>query len=127
MRGGSQNPFYTGGQRQSSNAGPWRSPINARPEGSTKQATKVTFLGYDEHEPITEEDEKTKEMINAFLTRDSRKSFITRVYAVLTGQLLVTALSVVGLSKNRQLAYWFLTKGKLGKYKPWSTIRFTMV
>ncbi|KAG7358446.1 integral membrane protein [Nitzschia inconspicua] len=36
--------------------------------------------------------ESVKEMIDAFLTRDSRNTFISRVYAILSGQLIFTAL-----------------------------------
>jgi hypothetical protein len=37
----------------------------------------------------------TKDIMDAFLTRDSRNSFVTRVYAILSAQLLVTAASIV--------------------------------
>jgi protein lifeguard len=36
--------------------------------------------------------DSVKEMIDAFLTRDSRNTFIARVYAILSGQLLFTAM-----------------------------------
>ncbi|KAL3912347.1 MAG: hypothetical protein SGILL_006920, partial [Bacillariaceae sp.] len=39
-----------------------------------------------------EDKQAVKEMIDSFLTRDSRNSFIARVYAILSGQLLFTAL-----------------------------------
>ena len=38
--------------------------------------------------------EATKEKIDSFLTRESRQTFITRVYAILSAQLAVTAVSV---------------------------------
>lgn len=37
----------------------------------------------------------TKEVLDAFLTRDSRNSFISRVYAILAGQLAITATSIL--------------------------------
>lgn len=53
-----------------------------------------------------------EDVINAFLTRDSRQTFISRVYAVLAGQLLLTAISILAFSRKRHLAIWFLTRGK---------------
>eukprot|EP00339_Tiarina_fusa_P027438 CAMPEP_0117031850 /NCGR_PEP_ID=MMETSP0472-20121206/22856_1 /TAXON_ID=693140 ORGANISM="Tiarina fusus, Strain LIS" /NCGR_SAMPLE_ID=MMETSP0472 /ASSEMBLY_ACC=CAM_ASM_000603 /LENGTH=325 /DNA_ID=CAMNT_0004740283 /DNA_START=88 /DNA_END=1065 /DNA_ORIENTATION=- len=41
--------------------------------------------------PETQTGVSTKEMLDAFLTRDSRNTFIARVYLILSGQLLVTA------------------------------------
>jgi hypothetical protein len=43
--------------------------------------------------PREAEDVSTKEIIDAFLTRESRNSFIARVYAILGVQLIITACS----------------------------------
>lgn len=47
----------------------------------------------EDEEDIIESDESTREMINSFLTRESRNSFIARVYSILAVQLIVTAIS----------------------------------
>lgn len=62
------------------------------------------------------EDQKrddTKEQINAFLTRDNRNQFITRVYAILSGQLLITLASIFGFTKVPALSYWMMTRGQI--------------
>lgn len=55
--------------------------------------------------------ESAKEMMDAFLTRDSRNSFIARVYAVLAGQLAVTAASICLFGTNPQLTSWMNQPG----------------
>lgn len=58
------------------------------------------------------DDAKTaKDMIDAFLTRDSRNSFIARVYAILSAQLLVTALVVVLFGLNTEMSMWMRHEG----------------
>mmetsp|Transcript_3088 Transcript_3088/g.4669 ORF Transcript_3088/g.4669 Transcript_3088/m.4669 type:complete len:363 (+) Transcript_3088:86-1174(+) len=57
-----------------------------------------------------------KEEIDSFLTRESRNSFITRVYAILTGQLLMVALSVLGFARYPRLQFFMMTKGKFVKW-----------
>jgi FtsH-binding integral membrane protein len=61
--------------------------------------------------------EETKEVMDAFLTRDSRQSFIARVYAILSCQLAVTALSVVMFGTQPALTEWMQRPG-LGTYVP---------
>lgn len=66
---------------------------------------------------VLEEEEKdtlttAEDVINSFLTRDSRQTFISRVYAILAGQLLVTAISISMFSRKRDFAIWCLTRGK---------------
>jgi len=63
----------------------------------------------------SEEREETKEVINSFLTRESRNTFIVRVYSILTVQLLLVALSVLLFGKYPMLNRWMLTGGKFGK------------
>ena len=66
-----------------------------------------------------QEREETKEVIDAFLTRDSRNSFIVRVYAILTAQLLLVALSILAFGRYPALGIWMMTKGKV---VPWASI-----
>lgn len=44
---------------------------------------------------------KTKEKIDEFLTRDSRNTFIARVYTILSGQLLTTAFACYAFGTNQ--------------------------
>jgi FtsH-binding integral membrane protein len=77
------------------------------------QVTDVT------NEIKDQEREETKEVIDAFLTRDSRNSFIVRVYAILTAQLLLVALSILAFGRYPALGIWMMTKGKV---VPWASI-----
>ena len=43
----------------------------------------------------------TKDQLDAFLSRDSRQKFITRVYAILTSQLLVTSFITIFMNVNK--------------------------
>ncbi len=63
-----------------------------------------------------QEREETKEVIDAFLTRESRNSFIVRVYSILTVQLVLVALSVLAFGRYPSLSYWMMTRGKIGEY-----------
>mmetsp|Transcript_18978 Transcript_18978/g.28114 ORF Transcript_18978/g.28114 Transcript_18978/m.28114 type:complete len:355 (-) Transcript_18978:223-1287(-) len=67
----------------------------------------------------SEEREETKEVINSFLTRESRNTFIVRVYSILTVQLLLVALSVLLFGKYPMLNRWMLTGGK---FVPWASL-----
>jgi hypothetical protein len=75
-----------------------------------------------QHYPITKDlDEdrdrdtlSTKEVIDAFLTRDSRNTFIARVYGILSGQLIVTAISVLAFGLNPSLGMWMKDAGSFG-------------
>jgi FtsH-binding integral membrane protein len=67
-----------------------------------------------EHVPYTT---NSKEQIQAFLTRDHRNTFITRVYSILSTQLLFTAAVVLAFGTNRNLQYWIFKKGQMGMNK----------
>jgi len=56
---------------------------------------------------------KSKDAMNEFLSRDDRRSFIVRVYTILTGQLLVVSLSILGFSKNPGVQMWMMTRGRI--------------
>ena len=60
---------------------------------------------------VADDAETVKDMIDAFLTRDSRNSFISRVYAILSGQLLVTALIVILFGLNAEMSMWMRHAG----------------
>lgn len=64
------------------------------------------------------EREQTKDAINAFLTRESRNSFIVKVYTILTGQLVLVALSALLFGKYPTLGRWMMTssQGRIGEY-----------
>lgn len=58
------------------------------------------------------EREGTKEIIDSFLTRDARNSFIVRVYAILTGQLSLVGISVLLFGRYPLLSRWMLFRGR---------------
>jgi hypothetical protein len=64
------------------------------------------------------ERERTKDAINSFLTRESRNSFIIKVYTILTGQLVLVALSALLFGRYPALGRWMMTSstGRFGKY-----------
>jgi len=95
----------------------WSTRTNTHPSSSSSQSqihptrrVRVTDVTqeYQDQERV-----QTKEQINAFLTRDDRNKFITRVYAILSGQLLITVLSIFGFTKVPSLTYWMATKGRI--------------
>mmetsp|Transcript_23606 Transcript_23606/g.33116 ORF Transcript_23606/g.33116 Transcript_23606/m.33116 type:complete len:334 (+) Transcript_23606:262-1263(+) len=92
--------------------GMWSSsPIGIRrADGSQSYKSKQTHPIVEDIDQQTSHSE-TKEMIDAFLTRDSRQTFISRVYAILTGQLLVTAISIFIFGTNKNLAHWMHRSG----------------
>jgi FtsH-binding integral membrane protein len=56
-------------------------------------------------------DDSVKAKIDAFLTRDSRNTFIARVYAILAGQLLFTAMTIFFFAMNPGFASWMRNAG----------------
>ena len=65
-------------------------PIGQQPGSASSSRTYST----PSEVAASRDREATKEKIDSFLTRESRQTFITRVYAILSAQLAVTALSV---------------------------------
>jgi FtsH-binding integral membrane protein len=97
---------------------PWSSsttPFTARrvtTQKSPQQSSLRTLSATSsQNRDAQDEREQTKEVMEAFLTRDSRNSFIARVYAILAGQLVVTALSVVMFGVNPGLGNWMRRPG----------------
>lgn len=95
LRGGSSlGGGGRGGRSQSIPVRP-TPPRNANPFGKTKESTRPQrFRGANAQQETEDqaEEEDVKEVIDAFLTRDSRNSFISRVYGILSAQLAFTAL-----------------------------------
>lgn len=81
----------------------------------TEDQSKSKWLGTSTRDSKNRNIFDTKQAIDAFLTRDSRNSFISRVYAILTGQLIATVISILTFSANRNWAVWLLTEGKLSE------------
>ena len=62
---------------------------------------------------------ETKDAMNAFLSRDSRRTFITRVYAILSAQLTFTSIVTIAMNLNREkVLYYLLNSGKMGRLVP---------
>lgn len=93
---------------------PWSSsPIGIRRPGQSQQRQQQ-----QQQWPIVEDlddqiDDSVKGKIDSFLTRDSRNTFIARVYAILSGQLLFTALTVLLFALNPGMATWMRQAGSL--------------
>ena len=62
--------------------------------------------------------EATKEKIDSFLTRESRQTFITRVYAILSAQLAVTAVSVFLFAAHPEWTQNMLLHSSSGRTVP---------
>ena len=101
IRGGSS---LTGGSSSFTVRTPVR-PLRRKYVGSTPDASR------NDVKSTPEDRQAAKEMADAFLTRDSRNSFISRVYAILSCQLLVTAVSVFLFGLNPDLAAWMRRPG----------------
>ena len=108
LRGGSSN---SGNSRALTAFGSRLQEGKAQSKSSSTDIT-VTDVTREEQNKSQQE---TKDVIDAFLPRDNRNTFIARVYAILTGQLLVTALSVLVFSKFPGLGSWMSLKGKVGE------------
>jgi len=65
------------------------------------------------------EEEYVKEMIDTFLTRGSRNSFIARVYAILSAQLLFTALTCILFGTYPPLTNIYVMSSITGQASPY--------
>ena len=90
------------------------SKYQQRPQ-TQQQQPQVTVTDVTE-QSRNEDLESTKEEIDSFLTRESRNSFIARVYAILTAQLLLTALSIFAFARYPRIAPWVFSKGMVGEF-----------
>lgn len=121
LRGGAQptNPSRTYWSPSSSTSTSTQQPTSFQQSQSQalsrQQQTKQMTVTDVTDDLKSEERERTKEEIDSFLTRESRNSFIVRVYSILTVQLLLVALSVLLFGKYPMLGRWMLTKGTFGK------------
>jgi hypothetical protein len=82
-------PFRGGSSAASTS---FRSPTKLSPKGTSSfsSTTSTTSRGNNGRSMRM----RTKEVWSEFLSRDSRNTFIARVYAILAGQLLITAGSI---------------------------------
>lgn len=95
-----------------------------------RQAQEDTFSVTDVTDELKEEERSvTKEAIDSFLTRESRNSFIARVYMILSVQLTMVVGSILMFAKFPNISRFFITKGRLGTYKNHvqSDCRYTIV
>ena len=86
---------------------------NTNPNSNSNSNIQVTDVT---NEMKSSEREETKEAIDAFLSREDRNSFITRVYSILTVQLLMVAASVLAFGRYPSMTVFMMTKGKFGEY-----------
>jgi len=82
--------------------------IRTTPTTTTTPSTANTYPTVQDldNDTTANTKEDTKDMIDAFLTRDSRNKFISRVYTILSGQLLVTAFSILLFGTIPNLGLW---------------------
>lgn len=110
LRAGSQTPnsrsFWTNKQS------PPQNPTSFQKQQFRDEEVKVTDVT-DEFKD--DEREVTKEAIDSFLTRENRISFISRVYMILSGQLLMVAASIFLFAKYPVMTRFMLTRGRFGK------------
>lgn len=101
------NHFSTLRGGAASRQSPWSSsPIGIRRPGQSQQEQYPTVTDLDD-----QIDDSVKTKIDSFLTRDSRNTFIARVYAILSGQLLFTALTILTFAMNPRLSLWMKQSG----------------
>lgn len=110
LRAGSQTPnsrsFWSNTQS------PPQNPTSFQKQQFRDEEVKVTDVT---NELKDDEREVTKEAIDSFLTRDNRNSFISRVYMILSGQLLMVAASIFLFAKYPIMTRFMLTRGRFGK------------
>jgi len=115
IRGGSDTsrPIWTFGSK----------PTHPQQYQQSQRQYQQQSSPYPIVEDVTNEENQkqsqvAKEMVDSFLSRDNRQSFITRVYAILTTQLLVTAGVVLYMASHRNIAHWMAFEGRMiGKLK----------
>jgi hypothetical protein len=101
--------FSSSPRHPSSSSSPW---AQSQTQNQYSRRLTVTDVTNDVRD---QERVKTKDAINAFLTRESRNSFIVKVYAILTGQLLLVALSALMFGRYSSMGRWMITRGRIGK------------
>jgi len=132
LRGGSSDPTPPS-TSSSTGSSYWQrrptTPIkNNAMHGYSSESVRPTFTTstssqqsqrqqQQEQQQVEQEKQKqnviaSKDAMNEFLSRDDRKAFIVRVYTILTGQLLVVSLSILGFAKNPGLTQWIATRGR---------------
>jgi len=82
-----------------------------RPSSNRSPYQNEAFV--DTYGEMEETEQDPKEMIDAFLKREDRTTFIARVYAILSVQLLVLLSSIVGFGKMPGLKMWMIYKGSM--------------
>lgn len=110
IRGCDARHFF-GGQRTPLVAVPrggssWRTPAKPTNQQSPFSSSQQNQLFQSDKQQSDDEKTATKEILDAFLTRDSRNTFIARVYAILAGQLLVTGASIALFGTQPALRQW---------------------
>lgn len=105
-------PFHSDARRIARGGSSWPARSTGtlqRPRGQSQQQKYPTVQDLDDGSVSNEE--AAKDMLNAFLTRDSRNKFIARVYGILSGQLFVTALVICIFGMNPGMGAWMAQAG----------------
>jgi len=105
---GSTPLFARGGAAAAAARPGYRTAPQPTQSGISSSQQQQRYSSVAEHESANRAE--TKEAIDAFLTRDSRNSFITRVYAILSAQLAVTALSIFAFGTHPEWTRFMLSQ-----------------
>lgn len=119
LRGGSTSTTW----KNSSPLGSRTAPRLQRPPAQQQQSS--AFKQRQEQEGQQKQD--AKEVMDAFLTRDSRTSFISRVYAILATQLTVTSLVIFWFGTHPGVAQWMRRPGSFGTAVPWLSLLLSTI
>lgn len=97
--------------------GPLRIPVTSGQSFGQSSSSSSNSKIYPEVEDVTEKEREksttdAKEAMSAFLSRDSRNTFIVRVYSILSVQLVFTCAMIGVFQKFPALQRWMLFKGR---------------
>ena len=119
LRGGSTSTTW----KNSSPLGSRTAPRLQRTPAQQQQSS--AFKQHHKQEEGQKQD--AKEVMDAFLTRDSRTSFISRVYAILATQLTVTSLVIFWFGTHPDVAQWMRRPGSFGTAVPWLSLLLSTI
>lgn len=112
-----------GGNLDSTQAWSYGSRVNKHPNNSGSTALVdygQNYNGSSQQQPSSlvgsrtdTDDDTTTQVIDAFLSRDNRNSFIVRVYAILTVQLLVTAVIVYFFASRPEISQFVMHRARI--------------
>ena len=100
-----------------SNRSIWTAGKSVRPDDRSQSMNNYSSYRSRDIENSESADQTTaKEAVDAFLSRDSRKTFIARVYSILSVQLAFTTFVTIFMHQNREQVFRLLmSSGRIGR------------